>query len=112
MSLTRSHNRPGWWVFWRLFLNDLTYLLPAFGATLGVWLLIADSPFWGATLLTLGTFVLALRIDNAYSIRRERRFIEQLKRWMVTWFDDRVGREVSCRVSTHRPVRGQQVRRD
>ena len=112
MSLTRSHNRPGRWIFWRLFLNDLTYLLPAFGATLGLWLLMAGSPFWGATLLTLGTFILILRIDTAFSIRRERQFIERFKRWMADCFNDRVEGKVSYRVSTHSPARGHHVRRD
>ena len=112
MSLTRSHNRPGWWIFWRLFLNDLSYLLPAFGALLGVWLLIANSPFWGTSLLTLGTFLLVLRINTAFTIRRERRFIEQFRRWMADCFREHTSVGGPYRVSTHRVNPDHQVRRD
>ncbi|MFZ4984843.1 MAG: hypothetical protein ACOYLF_05210 [Blastocatellia bacterium] len=112
MPVIRSHNRPFRSIFWRLFLNDLTYLLPAFGALLGVWLLIANSPFWGASLMTLGTFMLMLRINTAFSIRRERRFIEQFKRWMATCFNDRGDRPSPRQFSTCRASRGYQIRRD
>ena len=74
--------------FWRLFLHDLSYLLPAFAAVLGVLLLLGHAPHWGAALLTLGIFMLMLRINTALSVRRERRFIEYFDRWARTYFTD------------------------
>ncbi|MFN6202012.1 MAG: hypothetical protein ACK562_11920 [Acidobacteriota bacterium] len=102
MSSTRSQNRiiqrtlsQRW--FWRLFLHDLSYLLPAFGALLGVLLLLGRAPHWGASLLTLGVFMLMLRINSAFSLRRERRFLEYFKRWTRTYFGDQGPRQSSCR---------------
>jgi hypothetical protein len=71
---------------WRLFLHDLSYLVPAFAAVLGVLLLLGHAPHWGAALLTLGVFMLMLRINTALAVRRERRFIEYFDRWARTYF--------------------------
>jgi hypothetical protein len=102
MSAMRSQNRifQGFLSrrgFWRLFLNDLSYLLPAFGALLGVLLLLGNAPHWGASLLTLGTFMLMLRINSAFSIRRERRVVESFKRWTRTYFGEREERHSAHR---------------
>ncbi|NBO64834.1 MAG: hypothetical protein EBU88_08330 [Acidobacteria bacterium] len=111
MPLTRSQNRQVRRTLWQQFLNDLTYLLPAFGAALGFCLLLVNSPFWGAPLMTLGVLMLMLRINAAFSVRRERQFIEHFKHWMVTYFEEHLGREASSRVTTFRASRGHQPRR-
>ncbi len=84
MRSEHPHNQS----FWRLFLHDLSYLLPAFAALLGLLLLLGHAPHWGATLLTLGLFMLMLRINTALSVRRERRFIQYFDRWARTYFTD------------------------
>lgn len=82
-SLPRYNRR-----LWRLFLNDLSYLLPAFGGVLGVLLLLGRAPHWGTALLTLGVFMLMLRINSALAERRERRLVEHFERWGRTYFSD------------------------
>ena len=84
MLSIRPHNRK----FWRLFLNDLSYLIPAFAGLLGILLLLGSAPHWGASLLTLGSFALLLRINSAFSVRRERQFLAYFERWTRTYFDD------------------------
>lgn len=88
----RSCSRRSWLQYnrrlWRLFLNDLSYLLPAFGGVLGVLLLLGRAPHWGAALLTLGVFMLMLRINSALAVRRERRLIEYFERWSRTYFNE------------------------
>ncbi|HQR36504.1 MAG TPA: hypothetical protein PLK30_27515 [Blastocatellia bacterium] len=66
---------------WMDCLNDLSFLLPAFGTLLGLLLLLGQSPFLGATAVTLCPVVLAIRIRSALRLRRERRQISALVRW-------------------------------
>ncbi len=104
MSSTRSQNRSLHELlsrrgFWRQVLNDLSYLLPAFGALLGVLLLLGNAPHWGASLLTLGIFMLMLRINSAFAQRRERQFFEYFKRWTRTYLGNERSRQSSYRSS-------------
>jgi hypothetical protein len=85
MSSTRSQNRSLHELlsrrgFWRQVLNDLSYLLPAFGALLGVLLLLGNAPHWGASLLTLGIFMLMLRINSAFCTTPRTPVFEYFKR--------------------------------
>ncbi len=75
-----SH-RPRKKKFWRVFLNDLSFLLPTCAALLGLLLLFGQAPYLGASLMTIGTCLLALRVHSAVESRRERRRMEQLDQW-------------------------------
>lgn len=66
---------------WRRFLRDLSFLLPACGAALGLLLLRGQSPFVGATIFTICALLLALRIHTAWLAWRERRRLAVLHRW-------------------------------
>jgi len=66
---------------WMDCLNDLSFLLLAFGSVLGLILLLGQSPFLGAAAVTLCPLVLAVRIRSALRLRRERRQVSALVRW-------------------------------
>ncbi len=66
---------------WMDCLNDLSFLLPAFGTVLGLVLLLGQSPFLGATAVTLCPLVLAVRIRSALRLRRERQQVSALVKW-------------------------------
>ncbi len=66
---------------WMDCLNDLSFLLPAFGSVLGLVLLLGQSPFLGATAVTLCPLVLAVRIRAALRLRRERQQVSALVKW-------------------------------
>ena len=66
---------------WLLFLRDLSFLLPAFGAALGLLLLRGQAPFAGATIFTLCALLLALRMHTAWLAWREHRQLAALRRW-------------------------------
>lgn len=66
---------------WLHFLRDLSFLLPAFGATLGLLLLRGQSPFTGATIFTVCALLLALRIHTAWLAWQERKQLAALHQW-------------------------------
>ncbi|MFN8000437.1 MAG: hypothetical protein U0X75_05395 [Acidobacteriota bacterium] len=66
---------------WLSFLGDMSLLLPAFGALLGVLLLRGQAPFFGATLGTICPIILALRVHTAYAAYRERKQVAALVDW-------------------------------
>ncbi len=66
---------------WKMFLHDLSYLLPAFGIVLGFLLAFGQEPFIGAIIITVCGFILVLRIHVAYEAHLERKRIEALHRW-------------------------------
>jgi len=66
---------------WMDCLNDLSFLLPAFGTVLGLVLVLGQSPFLGAAAVTLCPLVLAMRIRSAVRLRRERQQVSALVRW-------------------------------
>jgi len=70
---------------WTEFLNDLSFMLPAFGIVFGLILLFGlsafSAPFLGAGLVTLCPIILALRIHTAFEVRRERRRVNALIHW-------------------------------
>jgi Zn-dependent protease with chaperone function len=66
---------------WMDCLNDLSFLLPAFGSVLGLLLLLGQSPFIGAAAVTLCPIILAVRIRSALRLRRERRQVSALVNW-------------------------------
>lgn len=66
---------------WMDCLNDLSFLLPAFGTVLGVLLVLGQSPFLGATAMTLCPVVLVIRIRSAMRLRRERQQVSALVQW-------------------------------
>lgn len=66
---------------WMDCLNDLSFLLPAFGTVLGLVLLLGQSPFLGAAAVTLCPLILAMRIRSALRLRRERQQVSALVRW-------------------------------
>ncbi len=67
--------------FWRVFLNDLSYLLPGFSTCLGFILMFTEIPYFGATMTTIGGCVLALRVHSAVEARREQRRMELIDQW-------------------------------
>lgn len=73
--------RPQRKKFWRVFLNDLSYLLPGFGTCLGLILMFTEIPYFGASMTTIGGCVLALRVHSAVEARREQRRMELIDRW-------------------------------
>lgn len=66
---------------WMDCLNDLSFLLPAFGIVLGLLLVMGQSPFLGAAAVTLCPIILVARIHLAVKARRERRRVSQLLNW-------------------------------
>lgn len=66
---------------WMDCLNDMSFLLPAFGTVLGLLLLLGQSPFIGAAAVTLCPIILAVRIRSALRLRRERRQVSALVNW-------------------------------
>ena len=66
---------------WMGFLNDLSFMLPAFGIVFGFLFLFGQSPFLGAGMVTLCPIILALRIHVAFQARRERRRVKKLINW-------------------------------
>lgn len=66
---------------WMDCLNDLSFLLPAFGTVLGTLLLLGQSPFLGATAVTLCPMILVVRIRAALRLRRERQQVSALVNW-------------------------------
>ena len=74
---TESVKRP----VWMDCLNDLSFLLPAFGTVLGTLLLLGQSPFLGATAVTLCPMILVARIRSALRLRRERQQVSALVNW-------------------------------
>ncbi len=66
---------------WMDCLNDLSFLLPAFGTVLGLVLVLGQSPFLGAAAVTLCPLVLAMRIRSAVRLRRERQQVSALVKW-------------------------------
>ncbi|MFN0108671.1 MAG: hypothetical protein ACKVZH_07430 [Blastocatellia bacterium] len=66
---------------WMDCLNDLSFLLPAFGSILGLVLLLSQSPFLGAAAITLCPIILAVRIRLALKSRRERQQVSALVHW-------------------------------
>lgn len=66
---------------WMDCLNDLSFLLPAFGIVFGLLLLMGQSPFLGAAAVTLCPIILAVRIRSALKSRRERRQVSALVNW-------------------------------
>ena len=74
---TESVKRP----VWMDCLNDLSFLLPAFGTVLGTLLLLGQSPFLGATAVTLCPMILVARIRAALRLRRERQQVSALVNW-------------------------------
>jgi hypothetical protein len=66
---------------WKMFLHDLSYLLPVFGILLGFLLAFGQEPFIGAIIITVCGFILVLRIHVAYENYLERKRIEALQRW-------------------------------
>lgn len=66
---------------WMDCLNDLSFLLPAFGIVFGLLLLMGQSPFLGAAAVTLCPIILAVRIHLALQSRRERRQVSALVNW-------------------------------
>lgn len=66
---------------WMDCLNDMSFLLPAFGTVFGLFLLLGQSPFIGAAAVTLCPIILAVRIRSALRLRRERRQVSALVKW-------------------------------
>jgi hypothetical protein len=66
---------------WRNLIHDLSYILPVFGAALGLLLALGPAPFIGATMMTVCPIIVLLRIHVAFTARRERKRIEALEQW-------------------------------
>ncbi len=66
---------------WLVFLRDLTFLLPIFGAGLGILMMKGQAPYVGAGLVTVCPIVLMFRLHAAYVARRERRQVAAFERW-------------------------------
>lgn len=66
---------------WMDCLNDMSFLLPAFGTVLGLLLVLGQSPFIGAAAVILCPIILAVRIHSALRLRRERQQVSALVNW-------------------------------
>ena len=65
---------------WMVFLNDLSYLLPVFGVTLGLMLIFGQASLLGGCLSSVSALVLAFRLLKAYQDRLERRRIAEFEK--------------------------------
>jgi hypothetical protein len=69
-------------ISWRIFLHDLSYLLPLFGIVLGLLLIRGQAPSWGGIILIIGLYLAGLRFYSGIESRRVRRKIAPLRHWM------------------------------
>jgi hypothetical protein len=87
--IAESAKRP----LWMVFLSDMSFILPAFGVVVGMILLLGNSPFLGAGIVTLCPIILALRIHAAFQSRRERQRVHALVRWHQKARFDNINRQ-------------------
>lgn len=71
-----SRNRS----FWMAFLNDLSYLLPAFGVTLGLMLIFGQAPNLGSVVIAISILALGFRLLKTYRDYRERKRMAEFRR--------------------------------
>lgn len=66
--------------FWMAFLNDLSYLLPAFGMTLGLMLVFGQAPYLGGGIISVSALTLAFRLLKTYRDYLERKRIAEFEK--------------------------------